>query len=63
MNQQKANLYNYTRSKLSSKPEDEYKRHKDYAIIYEAQDPLELWKALEEIHLTTSISKKNVVVL
>ena len=61
--QQRPNVYNYIRSKLSVESEDELKRHKDYDVTHKAQDPLELWKALEEIHLTTTVSKKGVVVL
>jgi len=57
------NVYNYIRSKLSVESEDELKRHRDYNTIHKAQDPLELWKALEEIHLTATVSKKGVVVL
>lgn len=62
-NQLRPNVYNYIRSKLSAESEDEFKRHVNYDVAHKAQDPLELWKALEEIHLTNTVSKKGVVVL
>ena len=63
MNLVRPNVYNYIRSKLSAESEDELKRHKDYSVFHKEQDPLNAWKALEEIHLTTTVSKKGVVVL
>ena len=59
--QQRPNLYENLSSNLSFEFEDEFKWHREYDVTHKAQD--RLWKALEEIHLTTTVSKERVVVL
>jgi len=53
LNTEKPMLYAFITSKLSAESEDELKRHTSYKTIDDDKDPLELWKALEELHLVT----------
>jgi len=50
-------LYSFILSKISVESEDELKRHTNYTTFNVEKDPLELWKALEELHRTTTVSK------
>jgi len=63
MEQDRPNLYGFMLSKMSAESEDEFKRHKDYTTINEKKDPLDLWLALKELHLVTTISKNSAVIL
>jgi len=50
-------VYSFIFSKLSLESESEVKRHPNYNTFYVTQDPLELWKALTQLHLTNTVSK------
>jgi len=56
-------LYAFIVSKLSLDSEDELKRHYNYTIINTSKDPLQLWQALECLHLVTTVSKNVAYVL
>jgi len=56
-------LYAFIVIKLSLDSEDELKRHNDYNIFNTSKDPLQLWKALESLHLVTTVSKNAAYVL
>jgi len=56
-------VYAFIFSKLSLESVDEVKRHQDYNTLYVNQDPLELWKALTQLHLTNTVSKNADFVL
>ena len=56
-------LYAFIVSKLSSESEDELKRHSAYATFNTSKDPLQLWLALEQLHLVTTVSKNAALVL
>jgi len=63
---EKPMLYAFIMSKLSTESEDEVKRHTNYSVFNSSKDPLQLWKAQEELHLVTSVtsvSKNAAVVL
>jgi len=57
LNTEKPMLYVFITSKLSAESEDELKRHPSYRTIDDDKDPLNLWKALESLHLITIVSK------
>jgi len=63
LEREKPMLYAFVISKLSLESEDEIKRHKDYVDFNQKKDPLALWLALEELHLTSTISKNAAFVL
>jgi len=54
---EKPMLYSFIVSKLSADSEDELKRHRDYSTFNTSKDPLQLWLALEQLHLVTTVSK------
>ena len=56
-------LYAFITSKLSVESEDELKRHQSYSTFDDDKDQLELWRALEQLHLVTTVSKNAAVVL
>jgi len=56
-------LYAFITSKLSLDSEDELKRHNDYVTFNSTKDPLQLWNALEKLHLVTTVSKNAAFVL
>ena len=56
-------LYAFILSKLSLESEDELKRHPTYTTLHTSKDPLDLWKALQQLHLTKTISKNEAFVL
>jgi len=56
-------LYAFILTKLSLESEDEVKRHPNYNNFHFTKDPLELWKALLQLHLTNTISKNADFVL
>ena len=62
MREDRPSLYAFIMSKLSRESEDELKRHDNYATFHEEQNPLELWKAIKELHLVTTTSKCASVV-
>ena len=59
----KAMLYAFIVSKLSLESEDELKRHSNYSTLHASKDPSDLWKALQQLHLTNTISKNAAFVL
>jgi len=59
----KAMLHAFIVSKLSLESEDELKRHTNYSTLHASKDPLDLWKALQQLHLTNTISKNAAFVL
>ena len=59
----KSMLYAFIVSKLSLESEDELKRHAQYANFNSTKDILELWKALQQLHLTNTVSKIAAFVL
>jgi len=63
LNTEKPQLYAFIMSKLSVESEDELKRHQSYSTFDDDKDPLGLWKALEQLHLVTTVSKNAAVVL
>ena len=63
MDTEKPMLYSFIVSKLSADSEDELKRHKDDAAFNTSKDPLQLWLALEQLHLVTTVSKNADFVL
>jgi len=62
METDKPMLYAFIVSKLSLESEDEFKRHRDYTKIHANKDPLLLWKALESLHMVTTVSKNAAFV-
>jgi len=50
---EKPMLYAFIVSKLSLDSENELKRHNNYNIFNTSKDPLQLWQALESLHLVT----------
>ena len=60
---EKPMLYSFIVSKLSADSEDELKRHRDYSTFNTSKDPLQLWLALEQLHLVTTVSKNAAFVL
>jgi len=63
MDTEKPMLYAFIVSKLSTDSEDELKRHQQYATFNTSKDPLQLWLALEQLHLVTTVSKNAAFVL
>jgi len=59
----KSMLYAFISSKLSLESEDEVKRHPNYNNFHVTKNPLELWKALLQLHLTNTVSKNVDFVL
>ena len=59
----KSMLYAFIASKLSLESENELKRHAQYTNFNSTKDPLELWKALQQLHLTNTVSKNAAFVL
>jgi len=60
---EKPMLFAFIVSKLSHDSEDELKRHPNYSTFNTTKDPLQLWKALEQLHLVTTVSKNAAYVL
>ena len=60
---EKPMLYAFIVSKLSVDSEDELKRHVNYATFNTSKDPLQLWLALKQLHLVTTVSKNAAFVL
>jgi len=60
---EKPMLYAFIVSKLSMDSEDEVKRHPDYTTFNTSKCPLQLWLALEQLHLVTTVSKNAAFVL
>jgi Zinc knuckle. len=59
----KASMYAYIMSKMSTESIDEIKRHRDhYEAVNDSVDPLELWKIVKEIHMISTKSKSVRVV-
>jgi len=56
-------LYAFIVAKLSLDSEDELKRHNDYNTFNISKDQLQLWKALESLHLVTTVSKNAAYIL
>ena len=52
-------LYAFILSKLSLESEDEVKRHPNYNNFHVTKDPLELWKALLQLHLTNTVNHRE----
>ena len=63
MQNNRTSCYNFIMSKLSRESKDEIKRDPDYVTFYEENDPLKLWMSLKKLHLTTTLSKSNEVLL
>jgi len=63
LEENKPMLYMFILSKISVESEDELKRHTNYPTFSVEKDPLELRKALEELHRTTTVSKNAEFVL
>ena len=53
----KPKLYAMILLKLSQESIDEVRRHKDYCKFNTDKDPVELWKAIKELHLVSTTSK------
>ena len=62
MNNDKPGMYGYILSKLSKESVDEIERHEDYDTFNKDKDPLKLWLAIKETHLTLTISKIDTVI-
>jgi len=56
-------LYAFILSKLSLESEDEVKRHPNFNNFHVTKDPLDLWKALIQLHLTNTVFKNADFVL
>ena len=54
MKNNRSKLYAMIESKLSVESFDEVKRHEQYETFNGDKDPLELWKAVKEIHLVST---------
>ena len=53
----KPKLYATILLKLSQESIDEVRRHKNYSTFNTEKDPVELWKAVKELHLVSTTSK------
>ena len=62
MNRERSNLYGYIYSKISPENEQEVKKHRNFSTFSKEVDPLELWKAVSESHLS-SVTTGNATVL
>jgi len=62
MKLERPQLYAYIWRKMSKESVDELKRHENYDSFDNSKDPLELWKAVKELHMTTTGSKLEVIV-
>ena len=62
MKLERPQLYAYIWMKMSKESVDELKRHENYDSFDNSKDPLELWKAVKELHMTTTGSKLEVII-
>ena len=62
MEADKPMLFAFISSKLSLESDDEFKRHQDYTTIFTSKDQLAFWKALEQLHMVTTVSKNAAFV-
>lgn len=62
MRDNRESMYAYITSKLSKESLDEIKRHKDFDSFDVSNDPLELWRAVKDIHSVATASKVEAVV-
>jgi hypothetical protein len=62
MKNNRSKLYAMIEGKLSVESLDEVKRHENYETFHIEKDPLELWKAVKEIHLVSTTCNVEGVV-
>ena len=62
MDRERPNLYGYIYSKISPESEQEVKKHRNFSTFSKEVDPLDLWKAVSESHLSL-VTTENATIL